>query len=868
MTVKKALSKLRYTESPSIIDDKAYDILYEACEDKQVQAHSSSTPAQHSPNQSGHGTRARYDGEGASTSTYNLRSSQPVYESCEGEEEEDVNAAGYDSSSASQVSGAPSAVGDMMDARSDVDEDDDDLFTQTSPREPRRYIKWSTIDPAAPKINGSAQLKHVTQTCGFCKVQSNGEGAVYCCRYCDLFWRKFVWVRHEQKDTRVITVYTPSEEHVLHHESSCPRASNPWDPTVNEIPQGQSLTPQGRAYVLFSLKSGALPMSITNTINEARLEAHWERFFPNPVSVQQVRNIDAYERERLRSKNGAGPSSMLDTNSGVSDWSDMNHLDQECYSEPRQLLCEIFHAEDETKFDELVVLLKSNPISSQLFVVDVCKDDHNNVVAVTFSNARICVNLAKAIRKLGVNGINISVDGTYQLSKNRWAILTVGTHSIEVDRGSSMLCQKSRTFLYTFALSESKVVFTHQDKSLKWLSSRLFGARIDSLAAVAIDHCDAAWLAFSELNPSAKILLDWTHVIMNARKYLPSNWDDSRKQQLLHTVQESSKSGAVAERSLDSHHPDCDHDPCAPLCERPRSGEKNIKHIIINRMMNDLRALHRCRNIRQFRALAPLILKKWTDVYLQPQAAQWLQEYYLSDAWACFYVSASGILGVTPSTQHLESLHNHLKLIVVHKRRQSNDNIFGIMFQGILSNHGDTFVGDIRRMHSSLPLSFLTLANDIIKFNGDSNANFNIRISAQGPVQMYFHVKPITAGTTAVTRSNHENVTQEKIQLYEDGLDGAGQDSESVETFIAQRMSLHKVAHSIEHGKPVCDCKDFFRLLVCAHSIVYRERANGESILNSHLGHVPTVKTKAGKRISYNGREASGAKSTKRSKVC
>ena len=87
-------------------------------------------------------------------------------------------------------------------------------------------------------------------------------------------------------------------------------------------------------------------------------------------------------------------------------------------------------------------------------------------------------------------------------------------------------------------------------------------------------------------------------------------------------------------------------------------------------------------------------------------------------------------------------------------------------------------------------------------------------------------------------------------------------------------MCLHKVEQTGD-GKPVCDCKDFIRLFECAHSIVYREKVNGENILNRELSALRVVKSKTGKKIGYKPREASGSgtaasstKNTKRSRVC
>lgn len=838
ISVKKELAKHK-NNSPDIVDEEAFKILYEACLDKPMQANSSSSLSQHS------------------------KAKQPAYERAPSHEEEDSSSG--PESSGSEVFGETGVRGDL-DSESD-NEDHAASDTVVSVRR-RKNILWLEKDLNAPKIVGSAQLKAVTQSCGLQRLQSNNHGATYACMYCELFYRKFVWSIRSNKNTRIITTKMPNNQKLLHHAPNCQRASHPWDESVNVPASNQSITPFGREYVVLSSTCGGTPTSITNTINEKRLEAgsFMSRIFPKPVEVQQIRNIIAYENDKLIQKGGAGPSFLLDRNAGVKSWCEQNHLDQECYAEVRRLLSKIFRASEETERAALLAELNSNNMADELFVVRKCEDKDGNVLGVAFSNAFICLNLQQAIRKLGVKGINISVDGTYELSKAGWAVITMGTHSIEVDRGSKMLSHKSRPFIYMHAFSESKAVFTCMDEAVKQMALDLFGVKIESFAAVAMDHCDAARLAFTERNPAAKLLLDWPHVIMNARKKLAELWDDSANEQLQHMFERERQGGVTATHSLDAHHVDCEADLCPPLSERSRSGAVNVKHVYINRMMDDLRYLHKARTSNHFDEFSKLVLEKWREIYLQPRAADWLRDYYLTEEWACFYVSASGIIGVTPSTQHLESLHHHLKEVVVHKRRSSNGAVYGHLLQTIVTNHSKTFVGNIQRMHSSLPTSFLTLANEIILCNGDLNANFNIRESTSGPVQMYFHAAPITSKSRESTKEKHQTVTQDRIKLYEEGLTAPARESETVETFIADRMSLYKVSFDTNNNTVVCDCKDFIRLCCCAHTIVYRERVNGENIINQELGHVPTVRAKTGKKVFYNGREA-GAKGTRRAKV-
>ncbi len=122
--MKKALSKLRYTESPAIIDEEAYDTLFEACKDEPIPTNSRNIPFQLSPqNMSGDD---RYDQEDAYVSP----------------------------EEGSGTSGCVGAIGGIEDERFDNDEEAGDNLTPELARQRRTCIKWSAVDHAAPQICG------------------------------------------------------------------------------------------------------------------------------------------------------------------------------------------------------------------------------------------------------------------------------------------------------------------------------------------------------------------------------------------------------------------------------------------------------------------------------------------------------------------------------------------------------------------------------------------------------------------------------------------------------------------------------------------------------------------------------------------
>lgn len=463
------------------IDDDMFELLYDACVSPDVQ--SSDMP--HSRNS----TNSWRQSTNASSDT--MASRAPACLPCvpntgSHEEEDEPESDGsevYDHRGPSR----PDPYGSYEDDDNDGSFPDSCASGQAS--QCRKNIIWRAKDPLAPQIRGSAELKSVTQACGLARMQSkdNNRGALYCCGHCQLFLRKFKWQPGHNKDTREVTVHLPNNEELLHHDSSCPRAPNPWNQSFVELAPGQGLTMLGREYIVMSLKGGALPMSLCETINSNRLKENSPiaQTFPNAVTVQQIRNISAYESERRRKVGSTGPLFLMSRNAGAKAWCEEKGLRQECYAEVHRLHTCIAKASTDTQRNMLEAQLKSSKMAKELFVIDTCVDEKGNLLGIVFSNAIMCLNLQQAISKLGANRINVAIDGTFQLSKGGWALISMGTHSIEVHRESRSLCHKFRPFIYMFAFSESKVVFVHMDKSLKRLAAMLCEVENLTLAADA-----------------------------------------------------------------------------------------------------------------------------------------------------------------------------------------------------------------------------------------------------------------------------------------------------------------------------------------------------------------------------------------------
>jgi hypothetical protein len=290
----------------------------------------------------------------------------------------------------------------------------------------------------------------------------------------------------------------------------------------------------------------------------------------------------------------------------------------------------------------------------------------------------------------------------------------------------------------------------------------------------------------------------------------------------------------------------------------------NIENVFINRMMDDVRDLHHARNLQQFIFLGELKMKKWRDVYLQPDAATWFQDTYLVEQWRCWFLSASGTPGVFPSTQHLESLHKHMKNTDLHFLRATIEDLLAHILQDVLSNHAASFVRDsIRRVPAETPRIFVQEATLIVQHNGDHRANFNGMLASPGPIPeaLYFNVKPITSEKTY---KNHTNVTEERMLRHEAGLSGDFEGITDDANFRREFMGLYKVWWCVQRGMVVCECKSFWCLLRCPHALVFSHQVLREEHVSMSLEKVCRVKKSA--KIFYKSWKSSKKSSATKGK--
>lgn len=93
---------------------------------------------------------------------------------------------------------------------------------------------------------------------------------------------------------------------------------------------------------------------------------------------------------------------------------------------------------------------------------------------------------------------------------------------------------------------------------------------------------------------------------------------------------------------------------------------ENIKLLVnekesLPKIKSDLKRLHRCKTPAMFNAIAPLVLADWREELGESRYCETVEEQYFASERNCWYVSASGVLHITPSSNISEAHHGMMK---------------------------------------------------------------------------------------------------------------------------------------------------------------------------------------------------------------
>ncbi|KAK3279595.1 hypothetical protein CYMTET_12528 [Cymbomonas tetramitiformis] len=221
-------------------------------------------------------------------------------------------------------------------------------------------------------------------------------------------------------------------------------------------------------------------------------------------------------------------------------------------------------------------------------------------------------------------------DGSWKFLYCGWPILAFGTHSIYYDTDKCAIRHKFRPISFMFTKGESEQAFTRLFECTIEAIQLLFTFRIE-LSTAASDKADAIKAAFARVWPNAKWVTCWPHISMKPRKEWMKLMVAEDKQPVLAALKEY------------------------------------------------LTRLHKTRSREQFQQLAKLVgyqlrLKK------EEQVANILDKEYTSPPYDAWYVTASGVVYCSPSSQPIEAYWKTVKSTKLYQLRARLDNM---MHEGI-----------------------------------------------------------------------------------------------------------------------------------------------------------------------------------------
>ncbi len=62
----------------------------------------------------------------------------------------------------------------------------------------------------------------------------------------------------------------------------------------------------------------------------------------------------------------------------------------------------------------------------------------DKIIGIALISPLVCLNIDQIVRAIGVDKINVCVDCTYKLSRLGWALINMGTHSIEAHKDRNL----------------------------------------------------------------------------------------------------------------------------------------------------------------------------------------------------------------------------------------------------------------------------------------------------------------------------------------------------------------------------------------------------------------------------------------------
>ena len=235
------------------------------------------------------------------------------------------------------------------------------------------------------------------------------------------------------------------------------------------------------------------------------------------------------------------------------------------------------------------------------------------------------------------------------------------------------------------------------------------------------------------------------------------------------------------------------------------------------RMRQSMKLLHLSRTQQQFNTMGELVLADWCH-WGEQESANWLRDTNLCCPWNRWYVAASGIPGVMPTSNPIEAYNRQIKQQRLVALRASTQFLltYGLptlvtLDTHILGNNNFIYTQKYPAFPSRVYVAHKMLNMDYLQVSSDDGMEVNTYFNAGW---WYFQ-----NGRNARKLC----VSEERVEKYEAGLRGERGNCRKLGSYKCMFLSLSKVTcMNNDYENARCDCKYFWRGGCCQHILLCR----------------------------------------------
>ncbi|GMF48957.1 unnamed protein product [Phytophthora fragariaefolia] len=306
--------------------------------------------------------------------------------------------------------------------------------------------------------------------------------------------------------------------------------------------------------------------------------------------------------------------------------------------------------EDARLFEQQTFAFKNDLIVLYTFCCPV--ENEKPTLGIVVTSRRVFRNAVLAIEGQpdGIVGVT---DGTYRLHRGGWVVVDFGTCCTRHTRNTYAQC--FIPFAYLFVRTENIACYKMFFHVVQQGVLEFFWTPLE-VNVGSLDDSDSIKAAILQKWPDIVLTSCWPHVLRGTYKA----------------------------------------DKLSKLICREMYKKRIRPH---------LGMLHSCRTIKQFQAVADMVITDWRS-HGEHEYVAGFEEEYLTDSWCRWFATAADLPGVMPNQNHTEAHHRSIKASAIISKRASTEVVLNVSFPRILVQAGElSGLSDKLRPYCSGPVA-------------------------------------------------------------------------------------------------------------------------------------------------------------------